>query len=129
MSRSDAPPSGASTGQSPASASIERPGGVPIATPTSSTPANCLACSATRIRSIESKYELRRTAHTKRMLALRSSHYSESVGAGQGGAKCTGSYSARSPQANHDEAALLKLVVDIPPLLLARIARRSRLGS
>src|SRR6185369_14165503 len=129
IKRSDGPASGASAGHMPASASIERPGGVPIATPTSATPASCLACSATRMRSIESKYALRRTAQTKRILALRSSHYSESRTRdrsrqpGWARRRC----SRCSPQADHHEAALLELVVDVPPLLLARIARGSGL--
>src|SRR5438093_9768973 len=95
--RSDGPASGASAGHIPASASIDRPGGVPMTTATSATPASCLACSATRMRSIESKYEFRRTAHTKRIPGLQSSHYR-----------------VRSSKADHHEAPLLELVVDIP---------------
>ena len=65
--RSEGPASGASGGHIPASASIERPGAVPITTPTSVTPASCRACSATRMRSIESKYEFRRTVQASRI--------------------------------------------------------------
>src|SRR6267378_1086096 len=119
--RSEGPASGASAGHIPASASIERPGGVPITTATSETPASCLACSATRMRSIESKYEFRRTAHIKRIGALRSSpHYSESVNRPR---------PRLSPQADHHEAPLLELVVDVSPLPLTGAARDLTLGS
>src|SRR5215510_1155925 len=117
---SDGPAAGASAGHMPASASIARPGGVPITTATSSTPASCLACSATRMRSIESKYEFRRTAHIKRIRALRSSHYSESVG--RGGAR-------PSPQTDHYEPPLLQLIVDVAPLAVAESARSLGPGS
>ena len=56
-SRSEGVPSGASAGHIAASASIARPVGVPITTATSVTPASCRVCSATRMRSMESKYE------------------------------------------------------------------------
>src|SRR5499426_3483720 len=118
--RSEGPASGASTGHMPASRSIERPSGVPITTATSATPASCLACSATRMRSIESKYEFRRTAHIKRIRALRSSHYSESVG--RGGAR-------PSPQTDHYEPPLLQLIVDVAPLAVAESARSLGPGS
>jgi len=64
------------------------------------------------MRSIESKYEFRRTAHTRRISALRSSHYR-----------------VRSTQADHHEAALLELVVNVPPLLLTPTAGGLGLGS
>src|SRR5438874_56682 len=107
--RSEGPDPGASAGHMPASASIERPAGVPMTTATSATPASCLACSATRMRSIESKYEFRRTAHTKRIPGLQSSHYR-----------------VRSSKADHHEAPLLELVVDIPSFPVARTARAPR---
>src|SRR5438067_2145944 len=109
ISRSDGPASGASAGHIPASASIDRPGGVPMTTATSATPASCLACSATRMRSIESKYEFRRTAHTKRIPGLQSSHYR-----------------VRSSKADHHEAPLLEVVVNIPSFPVARTARAPR---
>src|SRR5439155_11100023 len=118
--RSEGPDSGASAGHMPASASIERPAGVPMTPATSATPASCLTCSATRMRSIESKYEFRRTAHARSIPTLRSSHYSQSVDEPVGG--------PGSAQADHHEAALLEIVVDVPALLLTRVARRAGLA-
>ena len=68
--RSEGPASGASAGHIPASVSIERPGAVAITAATSVTPASCRACSATRMRSIESKYEFRRTVQASFTLDL-----------------------------------------------------------
>src|SRR5206468_11967962 len=115
--RSEGPDSGASAGHMPASASIERPAGVPMTTATSATPASCLTCSATRMRSIESKYEFRRTAHARSIPTLRSSHYSQSMDEPVGG--------PGSAQADHHEASLLEIVVDVPALLLTAVPRRA----